>query len=48
MIDLVPVKRDMLLYGQDVRAVRGMGRSLSNHYVLLGKVRLVTSCIKRN
>ena len=47
MVDLVLVNRDMLLYGQDVRAVRGMGRSLSNHYVLLGKVRLVTAWIKR-
>ena len=26
MIDLVLVKRDMLLYWQDVRVVRGMGR----------------------
>ena len=28
MIDLVLVKRDELRYVQDVRAVRGMGRSL--------------------
>ena len=30
MIDLVLVKRDMLRYEQDVRAVRGMGRDLSD------------------
>ena len=35
MIDLVLVKRDMLRYMQDVRAVRGMGRDLSDHYVVL-------------
>ena len=39
MIDLVLVKRDMLRYMQDVRVVRGMGRVLSDHYVVLGKVR---------
>ena len=39
MIDLVLVKRDMLRYVQDVRAVRGMGHDLSNHYVVLCKVR---------
>ena len=41
MIDLVLVKRDMLPYVQDVRAVRGMERGLSDHHVLLYKVRLV-------
>ena len=41
MIDLVLVKRDMLRYEQDVRAVRGMGRGLSDDYVVLCKVRLV-------
>ena len=40
MIDLV-LKRDMLRYVQDVRVVRGMGRDLSDHYVVLCKVRLV-------
>ena len=43
MIDLVLVKRDMLHYVQDVRAVRGMGRCLSDHYVVLCNVRLVGS-----
>ena len=38
MIDLVLVKRDMLQYVQDVR---GMGHGLSDHYVVLCKVRLV-------
>ena len=47
MIDLVLVKRDMLQYGQDVRAVRGLGCCLSDHHVLLCKVRLVGAWIKR-
>ena len=32
---------------QDVRVVRGMGRSLSNHHFVLCKVRLVRAWIKR-
>ena len=40
VIDLVLVKRDMLRYVQDAMAVKGMGRGLSNHYVVLCKVRL--------
>ena len=32
---------------QDLRAVRGMGRGLSDHYVVLCKVRLVGVRIKR-
>ena len=47
IMDLVVVKRDMLRYVQDVRAVRGMRRGLSHHYVLLCKVRLVGGWIKR-
>ena len=39
-VDLVLMKKDMLHYRQDVRAVRGMGRGLSDHPVLLCKVRL--------
>ena len=41
MIDLVLVKRNMLQYVQYVRAVRGMGCGLSDHYAVLCKVRLV-------
>ena len=41
MIDLVLAKKDMLRYVQDVRAERGMGRGLSDHHVVLCKVRLV-------
>ena len=41
IIDLVLVKRDILRYVQDVRAVKGIGRGLSDHHVLLCKVRLV-------
>ena len=41
MIDLVLAKKDMLRYEQDVRAVRGMKRGLSDHHVVLCKVKLV-------
>ena len=44
MIDLELVKKDMLRY---VRGVRGMGRDLSSHHVVLSKVRLVGAWIKR-
>ena len=40
MINLVVVKRDMLLYVQDVRAVRKRGRGLSDQDVVLCKGRL--------
>ena len=46
-IDLVLVKKDMLCYGKDVKAVRGTGRGLSDHHVVLCKVRLVEAWIKR-
>ena len=47
MIDLVLVKRNMLRYVRDVRAVRGMGCGLSDHYVVLCKVRLVGTWTRR-
>ena len=47
MIDLVLVKRDMLRYVQDVRTMRGMGQGLSDHHMVLCKVRLVGPSIKR-
>ena len=47
MIALVLMKKDMLCYVQDVRAVRGMGRGLSDHHVVLCKVILVGAWIKR-
>ena len=37
----------MLRYVQDMRAVRGMGQSLSDHHVVLCKVRLVRGWKKR-
>ena len=44
----VPVLvKDMLCYVQDVKAVRGMGRGLSDHHIVLCKVRLVGEWIKR-
>ena len=38
MVDLVLVKKEMLCFVQDVRAVRGMERGISNHHVVLCKV----------
>ena len=35
MIDLILIKKGVLSYVQGVRAVRRMGRGLSNHYVVL-------------
>ena len=47
IIDLVLVERDKLQYVQDVRVVRGMEQGLSDHHVILCKLRLVGSWIKR-
>ena len=44
MIDLV--KRDTLRYVQDARVVRRMGRGLSDHYVVVCKIRFVGAWIK--
>ena len=41
MIYLVLLKRDMLRYVQDMRAVRGMVRDLSANFIVLCKVKLV-------
>ena len=38
MIDLMLVKKDMMRFVQDVRAVRGMARDISDHYAVLCKV----------
>ena len=46
-IDLVLVKRDMLRYVQDERAVTRMEREDSGHNVILCKVRLTGGWIKR-
>ena len=47
MIDLLLMKKCMVHYLQDVRAVREKGRSLSNHHVVLCKVSLMSAWIKR-
>ena len=47
LIDLVLEKRNMLQCVHYVRAVKGMGHGLSDHNVLLCKVRLVGGWIKR-
>ena len=41
MIDLMLVKKDMLRCMQDVRAVRGMERDLSDNHAVLCRVKLV-------
>ena len=48
MIDQVLVNWDVLRYVQEVRVVRGMGRDLSDHHVVLYKVRLVGAWIKKS
>ena len=47
MIDLVRVKGTYAAICADVWVVRGMGRGLSDHHVVLCKVRLVRAWIKR-
>ena len=47
MIDLVLMKKDMVSFVQDMRAVRGMGRGISDYHVVLCKDRLVGTWIKR-
>ena len=47
MIDLVLVKKNMLCFKQDVGVVRGMGCGLSDHHIVLCKVSLVGTWIKR-
>ena len=41
MIDVVFVKNDILRYVQDVSVITGIGRGLSDHHVVLCKVRQV-------
>src|SRR5678815_1676101 len=41
MIDLVLVKKEMLKYVLDVKSVRELGMELSDHYVVLCKIKLV-------
>ena len=47
MIGLVLVKKIILRFVQDVRAVRGMRQGISDHHVVLCKVRLVGTWIKK-
>ena len=47
MIGMVLVKKDMLRYVRDLRAVSRIGRCLSDHHVILCEVRLVDAWIKR-
>ena len=46
MIDLVLVK-EILKYVLDVKSVRGLGMGLSDHYVVLCKIKLVEAWMKR-
>ena len=47
MIELVLVKRDLLRYMLDVRAVQGKGRGLSDNHVILFEVRFVGLRVER-
>ena len=47
MIDLVLVKKEKMCYVKDVRELREMRRSLSDHKVARCKVRLVGEWFKR-
>ena len=47
MINLMLMKKDMLYYVQDVRAMREMRRGFSGHHVVLRKVMLDVVWIKR-
>ena len=47
MTDLALMKRDTLRFVQDARTVRGMGRDLSVHPVVLCNARLIRARIKR-
>ena len=47
MVDLVLMKRDIVRHVQDVRAVKEIGRGLSDHHFVLCKVRLVGAWLKR-
>ena len=38
--------KDMLQYVQDVKVVKGMGQGLSDHHIVLCKIRLVGAWIK--
>ena len=46
MIDLMQVMKDMLRYVKEMMAMRGMGRDLSNHHVVLCKVKLMGTCTR--
>ena len=47
MIDLGFVKKDALQNVHDVKMVRGLGRGISHHPVVLCSVELVGTCMKR-
>ena len=41
MIDLVLVKEDLLEYVYDVKRVKGLGKDISDHSMILCKVKLL-------
>ena len=47
MIDLILVKRDMLKYLCDVKVVRGLSGDLSDHLIVLCKIRLIGTWMER-
>jgi hypothetical protein len=47
MIDLVLVKKDMLKYVMDVKSVRGLRMGISDHYIVLCKIKFVGAWMGR-
>ena len=47
LIDLVLVKKEMQKYVLDVKAVRGLGMGISDHYIVLCKIRLVGTWMEK-
>ena len=47
LIDLVLVKKEMLKYVMDVKAVRGMGMGISDNYIVLCKIVFVGAWMEK-
>ena len=47
LIDMVLVKKEMLKFVMDVKAVRGLGMGISDHYIVLCKIVFVGAWMER-
>ena len=47
LIDVVLVKKEMLKYVMDVKSVRGMGMGISDHYIVLCKIKFVGAWMEK-